>query len=130
MITKPSDSFTCVLNCEKCSDSGIVFAYNRDEWNSGPYAFRCNCRNGEAKKTSLQSLPLHSRWIAEYTDKRPTQHWFNCMFSKSSYQDDTEFNRRLDIWGREWFAFKLKEWREEQREKLTNEQTQERAGDS
>lgn len=115
MITKPADSFACILNCEKCSDSGIVFAYNRDEWNSGPYAFRCNCKSGEAKKTSLQALPLHSRWIPESTDKRPTPQWLDVMFSKQDYTCDPDFKRRIGIWGREWFAFKLKEWREEQK---------------
>lgn len=117
-MQKPADSFTCILNCETCSDSGIVFAYNSDEWNSGAYAFRCKCKSGETKKSYLKAIPLQSKWVAEYIDKRPTQHWFNCMFSKTNYQDDTEFKRRLDIWGREWFAFKLKEWREEQKQEI------------
>lgn len=117
MIIKPENAFECILICKNCSDTGIVFAANRDEWSSGNYAFRCGCRSGDAKKSSLQSLPLHSRWVAEYIDKRPTPHWLHCMFSKQGYQDDPDFVRRMGIWGREWFVFKLKEWKEEQKQK-------------
>lgn len=119
LVTKPENPFECVLNCKNCSDSGIIFATNRDEWNSGPYAFRCSCKSGDAKKTSLQSLPLHSRWVPEHVDKRPTPQWLDVMFQKKDYTSDPDFKRRLDIWGREWFAYKLKEWREEQKQKET-----------
>lgn len=131
IVNKPTDSFTVVILCEKCSDSGIIFACNRDEWSSAAYAFRCNCRSGDMKKTSLQALPLHSRWVPEYVDKRPTPQWLDIIFrNKNSGEENPDFKRRVGIWGRDWFAFKLKEWREEQREKLINGQTQERAGDN
>lgn len=117
MITKPDDAFECVLNCQNCSDSGIIFATNRDIESGGSFAFRCGCRAGDLKKTSLQSMPLHSRWVAEHVDKRPTPQWLDVMFRQPDYATNPEFVRRVAIWGREWFVQKLKEWKEEQKER-------------
>lgn len=121
-MKKLNDTFSVVFSCEKCTDTGIIFAANQHEWSSGSYAFRCDCILGKSKH--MPEMPLHSKWIPEHLDKRPTAQWFSETFSRPNFQDEYEFKRRLNIWGREFFDYTYREWRKTEKEKLKKGETE------
>lgn len=109
LVNKPEDSFECILNCSKCSDTGILFASNSQDWDTGPYAFRCDCIYGKGKH--VPDLPIHSKWVPEHVDRRPSIQWFHEKFqSGHNLREDSEFVRRQNIWGREYFEYMYKQW--------------------
>lgn len=113
MIIKPDNSFTVIISCNSCMDTGIVIAVKRDEPLSGDYAFRCECHRGNAK--NLPSVPMSNAWVAEFVDKRPTDIWFNEKFKLGSkLATDVEFQRRKEIWGHDWFASQYILWKSKQ----------------
>lgn len=61
----------------------------------------------------MPPLPIHSKWIPEFIDKRPTAQWLAETFSRSGFQHEQEFQRRLKIWGREFFDYSYREWKKE-----------------
>jgi hypothetical protein len=113
LVSRPEDSFSVVFNCSKCADTGIIFASNTQEWVSSPYAFRCDCVFGKSK--SMPEMPLHLKWVPEHTDKRPSAAWFHEKFqSGQNLKLDSEFQRRQQTWGREFFEHMFREWKKGQ----------------
>lgn len=114
MISKPAKTIPAIVICEKCADTGIIFAHNKYEWASAPYAFRCECPLGLSKSTSLQQMPVSSKWVPEWIDKRPSSQWFQEKFMHPEKLDyDDEWKRRKSIWGNEWFKSKWEEHKAE-----------------
>lgn len=100
-----SDSF-----CTRCNDTGVFTAQPLDETNTCSYVFRCTClstnynlRDWQKKRGFPEwESSLRAKYVPCWEDVRPGIDWIIAQFEAKAFKDPI-FQRRLGIWGREWF---------------------------
>lgn len=98
------------VTCQRCLDRGWFYAWNRFERRTAPLVFRCDCalpRTAVLTRYHQRFPSWHVRYlglfIPEWMDTPPESSWFQAVLDEGRSREDEEFQRRLHLWGWEYF---------------------------